>query len=422
MRENFENQDQNLPHGFALISVVLILGVLLLIGTAFFTLVSFERKIALSQEPTFETYYLAEAGINEVIYKLRNDPTWRQELEDGTLDRTLTRDGGLVNSGSYDVSIISTAIGEAEVISTGKLEIYGATSQRVVKTKVIRATNPNPLADMAGFSDGDINLYSSQVTVSNGHFFSNDDIELSAWSVLNINNGKAMAVDQIDLATQADLDASDGCEAGSCPSPSDCSPCNPAPAPVDIPMLDFDSADANSYKSKANAIYTEIEFAELLDNNYPLVLDDDVTYVEGDIYINRDHRLILSGILVADGNIIIGKGGGPQLDDACIEINHIVGKGSGLLSKGSIELLALPWTGGVNLGGVLYAMDSIVIKNLGFGAEFNIVGSLIARQIDLFNFWGNIDLSYDDDTLNKSLFGPPADAPVVAIEHWEEEY
>lgn len=406
--------------GFALISVVLILGVFLLIGTAFFSLVSFERKIALSQESTFETYYLAEAGIAEVIYKLRTDDTWRQELENGTLNRTLTRDGGLVSNGSYEVTVTSLDLGEAEAISVGKLDRQGVIAQRIIKTKIVKATNPNPLADITTFSDGDITLYTSGVTVYNGHFFSNDDIELNGWSLLDILNGKAMAVDEVDVSTWSTLNASEGCEAAVCAA--DCNPCNPPPPFVDIPILDFDSPDENSYKSKAGAVYSEEEFADLLENNNPLVIDRDVTYVEGDIRIERDQRLILSGLLVADGNIVVGRGGGFSSFTPCLEINHILGKGSGLLSKGSIEFLILPWGSDVNIEGVLYAMDNVIIRNLGFGQEFNLVGSVISRQIDFYNFFGNIYLSYDEDIQVQSFFGPPADGPVVTIEHWEEEY
>lgn len=421
MKRDFDNQkDRVLSRGFALISVVLILGVLLLIGTAFFTLVTFERKISLSQESSFETYYLAEAGISEVIYKLRNDDVWREEFEEGTIDRTITREGGIVENSSYEVSIVSTDTGEAEAISVGKLDRQGVTAQRIIKTKIVKATNPNPLADITTFSDGDITLYTSGVTVHNGHFFSNDDIELNGWSLLDILNGKAMAVDEVNVSTWSTLNASEGCEAAVCAA--DCNPCNPPPPFVDIPILDFDSSDENSYKSKAGAVYSEEEFADLLENNNPLVIDRDVTYVEGDIRIKRDQRLILSGLLVADGNIVVGKGGGFPSFTPCLEINHIVGKGSGLLSKGSIEFLILPWSSDVNIEGVLYAMDNVIIKNLGFGQEFNLVGSVISRQIDFYNFFGNIYLSYDEDIQVKSFFGPPADGPVVTIEHWEEEY
>lgn len=404
---------------FALISVVLILGVFLLIGTAFFTLISFERKIASSQESTFETYYLAEAGIAEVIYKLRNDAVWRDEFEDGTINRTLSREGGLVEGGSYEVSIDSTQTGEAEIIALGKWDIAGTTAQRVVKIKVIRATNPNPLAQMATYSDEDTNVNLSFVTVESGNMFANDDLDLFAWSRADIT-GKAMAADEIHLYAGSDLNASEGCWAVNCPS--GCSSCHPAPDHVDMPMLDFDSADENSYKSRATAIYSEAEFKDLLNNNNPLVLDNEVTYVEGDVRIKKGHSLILNGLLVADGSIIFGGWSFAPGQNAHIEINNIPGKGSGLIAKGAVEFLARPWNDDINIAGVLYALDRVRIKNLSFSGNFSLTGAMIGREIEFFDFWGDINITYNDDILVDSLFGPPADAPVVMIEHWEEEY
>ncbi len=402
--------------GFALISVILILGVLLLIGTAFFTLVSFENKISLSQESTFGTYYLAEAGINEVIYKLRNDSVWQDEFEDGTIDRGFTRTDDLVESGSYQVRIVSTDPGEADIVSIGRLDLHGSIAQRVVKTKVIKAVNPNPLADMTTYTDEDTNINLSFVTVETGSIFANDDLNLFAWSRADILNGQAMAADQINLRGTSTLNASGGCFATNCPS--DCSSCNPAPDHVAMPMLDFDSDDENSYKSKAGAVYTEAEFKDLLDNNNPLVLDRDVTYVEGDVRIKRGHSLILSGILVADGNITFGEWAG----SSHIEINHTPGKGSGLISKNSIEFMMQPWADDINIEGVLYAMDRVRIRDIAFIGNFSLTGAIVARELTFFDLWGNSTLNYDDDTLVKTLFGPPADAPVVTIEHWEEEY
>jgi len=105
-----------------------------------------------------------------------------------------------------------------------------------------------------------------------------------------------------------------------------------------------------------------------------------------------------------------------------LEINHIAGKGSGLIAKGSVEILARPFSGDINLEGVLYAVDRVRIQNLSFNGDLNLTGAIIGREIDFLNFWGNSNLTYDDEILNKTLFGPPADSPVVTIEHWEEEY
>lgn len=406
--------------GFSLLAVILILGILLLGGLAFFTLVRSENRIALSQKTTFETYYLAEAGINEVIYKLRNDADWRGEFEEGTIERTLERVDALQEGGSYEVVITGVAPGEAEIISIGKLDLYGATAQRVVKTRVIRATNPNPLAGMTTYSNIDTNIDLSFVEVQTGNMFANDDLDLFAWSRADILAGKAMAATEIHLYLGSDINPAEGCWATNCPG--GCPSCNPAPEHVDMPMLDFDSDDENSYKSRADAVYTESEFRNLLKDNDTVILDNDVTYVEGDVRLKKGQHLIVNGILVADGNIVVGEWQLKPGQNVTLEVNHTPGQGSGLLSKGTIEFKARPWTDDLNIEGVLYALNRVTIQNLSFAGAFNLTGAIIAREIDFLDFWGNITLNYDEDTVVKSLFGPPADAPVVMIEHWEEQY
>ncbi|MDD5626795.1 MAG: hypothetical protein PHW01_02160 [Patescibacteria group bacterium] len=406
--------------GFALITIILILGVLLLVGATFFTLVTLERRISLSQGSAFETYYLAEAGINEAVYKLRNDSDWRQEFEDGNISRTLTRDSGLASGGAYEVQIEATDPGRADIISIGKLTLTGATAQRIVKTKVVRAVNPSPLAGMATYSDVDTNINMSVVNITGGDMFANDDLDLFAWSGANID-GQALTADEIHLYSWSNLNATEGCGAVNCPVVG-CSPCAAPPDHVAMPMLDFDSDDPNSYKSRAGAVYTEDEFRTLLDNNNPLVLNSDVNYVEGDVRLKRGDSLVLNGILVADGNIIYGDTGGARSEPIHLEVNNTPGKGSGFIAKGSVEILGRPFSGDVNIEGVLYAMDGVRIQNLSFTGEVNITGSIIGREVDFLNFWSDMNITYNDEILNKSLFGPPTDSPVVTIEHWEEEY
>jgi len=413
-------QNQKTNPGFALIAIILILGVLLLAGMAFFTLTSLERQISLSQESAFETYYLAEAGINEVIYKLRNDSDWREEFEQGTVDRSLSRESVLASDSSYEANIVATEPGKADIVATGKLSRQNTIAQRVVKTKAVRAVNPSPLAGVATYSDVDTNVDLSFVNVIGGNMFANDDLDLFAWSRADID-GAAQAATQIHLYAWSDLNPTEGCRANNCPV-SGCSPCNSAPDHISLPMLDFDSSDPNSYKSRAGAIYTEAQFKTLLNNNNPLVLNSDVTYVTGDVRIKRGHSLILNGILAADGSIIYGDTGGSLLRPIHLEINHIAGKGSGLIAKGSVEILARPFSGDINLKAVLYAVDRVRIQNLSFNGDFNLEGAMIGREIDFLNFWGNSNITYNDEILNKTLFGPPTDSPVVTIEHWEEEY
>lgn len=377
-------------NGFALISVILLLGVLILMSSAFFSLMKFESKISSSQVSTLQTYYSAEAGINEMIFKLRNDSDWNDEFLNGTIDRQLSQTNIITENGSYEVTILGTAEGEAGVVSTGKHQSRGTTAQRIVKTQIIQATNPVPLEDAATYSNIDTNINLSYVTLGNGNMFSNDDIDLFAWSRADINNGNAMAVNEIHFYFGSELNASGGCWSSNCPS--ECAVCNPEPDSISMPMLDFDSEDENSYKSVATAIYTEKEFLDLLKNskhNDPLILNDDVTYVEGDVRVKKGQKLIVNGILVADGNIVVGewKGGGNW--ETGIEVNHEVGRGSGLISKGSIEYRARPWIGDTRIDGILYASDRVTIRHLGSTGEgFEITGAIIAREIDFLDFLG----------------------------------
>ena len=70
MRNNFQEK------GVILVITFLILGVLLTLGSYFLTFALIESRISQSQVIATQTYYLAEAGINEAIWKIKNDPTW----------------------------------------------------------------------------------------------------------------------------------------------------------------------------------------------------------------------------------------------------------------------------------------------------------------------------------------------------------
>src|SRR3989344_7367764 len=58
----------------------LALGILLLLSSYLLSFTTVESKTAASQGVSVKTYYLAEAGIQEAIWKLKNDPTWRDNF------------------------------------------------------------------------------------------------------------------------------------------------------------------------------------------------------------------------------------------------------------------------------------------------------------------------------------------------------
>ena len=59
--------------GVIIIITLLSLGIMLFLGTYFLSFVLAEARISKSQEVAVKTYYLTEAGINEAIWKLKND-------------------------------------------------------------------------------------------------------------------------------------------------------------------------------------------------------------------------------------------------------------------------------------------------------------------------------------------------------------
>jgi len=69
------------------------LGIFLLLGTYFLSLGLTETKITKSEEISAKTYYLAESGINEAIWKLENDETARNNFLNGTLNETMVLSG-----------------------------------------------------------------------------------------------------------------------------------------------------------------------------------------------------------------------------------------------------------------------------------------------------------------------------------------
>ncbi len=412
-----QNRHKNsAPSGFALIAVVLILGIVILVGGALYALTTHENRIARSHEPTLETYYLAEAGINDVIYTLQNDAVWEQEFEEGTLDRSLNQSGGIIANGSYEVSAVSVDVGEAEIVALGKIEKNGTVTQRIIKTKVIKATNPSPLAGATIYA-GTFLWEDADSVVSNGNIFVNNDIVLNGDFIVH---GDLAVRGSVQIQGQGDLSVDGSCaiQAGECPP--ECTSCVDPPDPIDLPMVDFDSDDPNSYKNQADVVYSEAQFADLLATNKPLVLDNMITYVEGNVSVGCDQRLELSGLLVADGYIEVCSG--KKKDEVALEITHITGQPSGLMSKGAIQFKNFPQEGTISIAGILYSSTEIEIKDLTHSGSLEITGSIFSETVSLRGSKGQINITYDDDIFLESFLGPPTFSPTLTTEHWEEQY
>ncbi len=147
MTINYQQKGVILLITFLTLSILFVLGSYLLVFTVT------DRKISGSQESGTNTYYLAEAGINDAVWKLKNDnitsdgdEAWEDDFIDpnknpypdgsywqATFSRTIGVD-------SYQTTIKNTSQGRGEIISTATSPIPGGgTSRRVVKTTVFKA-------------------------------------------------------------------------------------------------------------------------------------------------------------------------------------------------------------------------------------------------------------------------------------------
>lgn len=398
-------------NGFALITSIFIMLLMLSLALYASSFVITEMKISDSQASSMKAYYLAESGVAEAIWRIKNDAAWKSGFEgSATWTQDFTRNSALYPDSSYRIQIANSAKAKGDITVTATLGLDGYAAQRVVQTSVYKAIGESLIGQNGEYADGNIDMSGSKLRVFNGGFFSNGNIIINFKSTINAD-GAVAAVGNINVSGQSQIIASSTSDLHS----------SPPPEPIAMPAVSFDNAsDVNSYKARASHVYTASQFEDLLySKRHQMLTLDGITYVTGAVDIPYDNDLTINGALVADGNITLGNH-----DLACIvfgrsdiTINHIDGAPSGLLSKGRIDFeLCL---GNLTGSGLIYANDKINVLSL--PNSINVTGALIGRKITLTSLWQGVNLTYDTAIVNAGL-GSAAFSPVVTVDHWEEEY
>jgi len=357
--------------GTVVIITFLILVALLLLGSYFLIFILTELRISKSQEAGARTYYLAEAGINEAIWKLGNDditadgdPAWETDFIDcdnknpdpsgDYWTAEFTRSFG--DGSSYQVTIQNSACGRGKIISTSTLSLPdGKTAQRIVKTTVFKAL-ASPVKDSAILSGGsseNIDIKFSKLRIYDGNLFSNHNLDIKGASTVEVYDnpatlddpetpevienleGQVLAVGNLNQSSNSTLTAEATCTKDVCTDK-----CTPAgsgcpPDSIPLPLVDFNSPGPPCYSFKCRAqaaqdalecqvlcneafctsqpnkcIYTASEFEDLLwevGKGGTLTLNNVITYVTGNVELRGGRHLVVNGVLVADDNIYIGE-------------------------------------------------------------------------------------------------------------------
>ncbi|MDP2709528.1 MAG: hypothetical protein Q8O93_05850, partial [bacterium] len=370
-------------------------------------------KIAASQVAGGKTYYLAEAGIQEMVWKLKNDASYKESFETNpawTASFTRSNPFG-ENSGSYTVSITNSSLAHGNIISTGSININGKTSQRIVKTYVYRALGQSGVKDNGGFADGNIDISYSKVNFHDGSAHSNNNFIVNSFSTVNVDTD-LNAVNQYIESDSSTVSVAGAIHSANYP---------PAAASITMPAVDFDSASASSLKNRATIVYSQSQFDTLMQNNQNLTLDGPITYVDGDIDIKGAQNLTINGLLVAGRDIIVGHSlcRGFRCGSNSIAVNHTAGQAAGILAKRKINFET--WTGAININGAVYASDQLSIVSFPIGFSFNVTGGLIGRKLTITSVWQPLNINYNNDILVETL-GATEFSPIITVEHWEEEY
>lgn len=470
----FEFSTFNGQKGSVLLIAFVSMGILLILGLYFLDFTLVESKIAKSRVISDEAFYLAEAGINEGIWKIKHGDwatcfvTTTASCPDCNTTWTASFvNDQLVSNATITVTLIRPECGRGELIATSTLYFGGKRTQRVVKTKVFKALG-SLTENSSIFGNGNLIFTNSKLNAYNGNIYSSGNINISSGSIVNIfdnyltpeQEGQALANGNIN----GSLTSSSTCASNICQGP-----CESCPAPkYNFPAVNFDEGE-NSYKARAqnaqennqcsvigknsvgevvvtsnNCIFSETEFLDLLRaiggggtvilNFLANGLATSTYYVNGKIDLKGNRKLIVNGILVASESITIGDvknwagGDGPSH----LEI-HDPGTGipSGLLTKGNIKFGQYSAQNDIRIEGLIYSLGNIDFSNLP-NYRYEIYGGVLAAGNIRFTQVDQqpVNLYLENDIIREGIWGGPEPppgvtptfSPVVTIEYWEESY
>lgn len=414
--------------GLALIVIILLMFLILSLAVYFLSFSLTEERMADSQKWGIKTYHLAEAGMTDMLWKIKNNDTYKNNfMNDADWTKTITRNEPFGESGTfYEATIKNSGKGEGEITATGTIQISPErTARRVVKSEIYKAipadedaTSTLDLHNSALFAEKEIKISHSDVEIG-GTLHSNDNIKVNGFGTDVYVSENIKAVDRFTKSFGAEVHAS-----GTIMDSHDHSP---PPKEIEMPTVSFDEDDPESFKSRADIIYGEDEFDDILESATSSLIfgtasSSEIVYVTGDVIFDQDLDVTIYGALVAEGDIYVGKGTGfvnliCEGDHTSLDINFIYGYPTGLIAKDDITFgFCLEAS---NIEGVAYAGKKVNIKN--FTDNIDVTGGIFGRTINIFSVWNDMGMDYDEDIVGSTFYSTEY-APVIKVDHWEEEY
>lgn len=401
--------------GYALATILILLGVCMFGAAALVTISVLESKISKSQTESTVAYYVAEAGVHDALWRLNNDSTYKAAMTAGTLNVTYSTTDKPASGQSFTVHITTPAqgAGYALIDVTGTSNNGTFTSTRRIQASAFQGGSDPSIGDNALFAGGSQGLTltngSSSLVVTNGDFYSRADITINQ-ATLNVGSNKIEAVGTYS-ENSANVTAGGGIFAANRP-----------PAPGDIPTPGYDFAQYSSlptnkcttgqYASQTQLRCTPAQFQSLIGNNATFSFPNQVVYVSGSLTMNswiKNKTLNFNGLFVVNGGLSV-TGAASGLN---VNVTDPGNGKCGVVMSGAMTNSSGNW----NIQGVLYSAGDLTLTN---SRNITVDGAMVTGGKLSINTGLQLTLNFNATRASGVLGGTTP--TTVEVSHWEEEY
>lgn len=396
--------------GYALATILILLGIALFGASALITVSTLESKISLSEKEGVTAYYVAEAGVENAQWKLEN--TYTNQLANGSLNNVTYTLNNLPESGdSFTVILNSTT---SQGAGTGTIDVVGTsnngsfTASRHITDTVFQGQPTTTIGTNAVLTSSTFTVNTATaLNVSNGNLYSTGSINLNSVTA-NLGTNR--------FQTQGTYGATNSTINSGGYNDQTHSP----PASQTVPGFDFSTCTTttggvNCLAARADSgYYSNTNFQNAIKNGgSSITFNGPVTYVDGDVTMSGasfgGKTITVKGILVINGNWNVSPTSASSLTTN-LDSN---GKG-GIFVKNGFTNQKMTYT----INGLLYTAGAINISNV--TGTISITGALVSTGSISLTSLSTFSVSYNATTVGNTLGG--GTPSVIKSNHWEEKY
>jgi hypothetical protein len=398
--------------GYALATILILLGVCMFGAAALVTISILESRISRSQQEGTVAYYVAEAGVNDAMWRLNNTTTYQAALSAGTLNASYAVSNQPATGQSFTVTLTTPAEGAGyafiDVIGSSNNGTF--TAQRRVQVTVFQGMGGTPVTgDNAFLAGGSATVTngSSALNILNGDFYARGAVVINQATV----NGAGRFIETLSTYSSNSSSVTvAGIHASNYPPP---------PTSIAIPGYNFaqynslptNRCTAGQYAAQVQLRCTPTQLRNLIGSNSSFTFNNAVVYVDSSLTMNswaRNKSITFNGLLVVNGDLSV-TGAASNL---ALTFNNPGSNVSGLAVAGNINNSSATWV----VNGVYYASGTATFTN---SNAITVNGAVIVAGGVSINTGVSFTLNYVSSVITGVLGGTPT---AVQVQHWEEEY